>query len=255
MNGTPYQHIPVYTDHLTTTYRPPTDHQPTINRPLTDHLLTNHLPTTYQPLTDHLPTNHLLTTYRPTIYWPPTDLLPTTYWPPTRPLFYGELVHNYWSNNGPNGQCWMMFSEMFSPLSQSFIADSINWSNCHIENHNIIVNFISATKQMNPIRKKCNVQIQPSVKLYMLLKKNPEMMDAHLKTPEKNVWLEGQHKSMQKNKTSWIYFNLWEKHLRFELKNSILMTSIYPELRRHFQLAKFAHTTTVHSWLKKLAQY
>ena len=67
MNGTPYQHIPVYrppTDHLLTTYQPPTNHLPTTYRPPT-----NHLPTTYRPLTDHL-----LTTYRTS-----TDHLPTTF--------------------------------------------------------------------------------------------------------------------------------------------------------------------------------
>ena len=67
MNGTPYQHIPVY--------RPPTDHQPTTYRPLTDHL-----PTTYRPPTDHLPTTYWpLTDHLPTTYWPLTDHLPTTF--------------------------------------------------------------------------------------------------------------------------------------------------------------------------------
>ena len=56
------------TNHLLTTYRPPSD------RPSTDHLLTDHLPTTYRP-----PIDHLLTTCRP----------------PTDHFFTVQLVHDY----------------------------------------------------------------------------------------------------------------------------------------------------------------
>ena len=75
MNGTPYQHIPVY--------QPPTNYLPIINRPLTNHLLT-----TYQPPTDHLPTTYRPPTdHQPTTYQPPTDHLLTTYQPPTDHFF------------------------------------------------------------------------------------------------------------------------------------------------------------------------
>ena len=70
MNGTLYQHIPVY--------RPPT------NRPLTDRPPIDRLSTAYRPPTTYRPpTDHLLTTFRTLtdhLLTTPTDHLPTTFY-------------------------------------------------------------------------------------------------------------------------------------------------------------------------------
>ena len=63
-----------FTDHVPTTYQPPTDHVPTTYQPHT-----NHIPTTYRLRTDHIPTTYRLRTdHLPTTYRPPTNHIPTT---------------------------------------------------------------------------------------------------------------------------------------------------------------------------------